>query len=92
MPKKTERADKEFNFQEAYQELEDVIAWFERDDLDLEEGLAKFERGLELAKRCQERLAKVNQRVEEINAKFSDLAKEPRNTKLIEDDADEPAF
>lgn len=81
MPKKT---DKEVNFKEAYEELESIVAWFEREDIDLEEGLQKFERGLALAKQCQERLQGVAARVEEISAKFGDLAKEPKQPRLDE--------
>ena len=39
-----------------------------------EEGLKKFERGLELAKRCRLRLAEVENKVVRIKEKFSDFA------------------
>lgn len=92
MPKKPEKKSDEFNFNEAYAELEKIVAWFERDDLDLEEGLKKFERGLELAKRCKERLNQVSRNVEEISAKFGDLAKEPKGARLGGEADGEPNF
>lgn len=74
MPKpKQETRDKNFNFGEAYKELEEIISWFEREDADLEEGLRKFERGLQLAKACKERLKEVENKVVEIKAKFGEL-------------------
>lgn len=64
---------KKFNFGEAYQELEKIVDWFERDNADLDEGIAKFERGLELAQKCKERLKEVENKVVAIKAKFGEL-------------------
>ncbi len=73
MPKmKTEK----FDFGASYEELEDIIAWFEREEVDLEEGLRKFERGLQLAKLCKDRLKEVENRVSEIKAKFGESDRE----------------
>lgn len=63
-------AKKEINFAKAFEELEAITAWFERDGTDLDEGLKKFERGLELAKFCKEKLADVEIKVETIKKKF----------------------
>ena len=62
------------NFAEAFKELEDIVHWFESSEVDLEEGLQKFERGLELAKRCRMRLKDVENKVTQIKAKFAALA------------------
>ena len=62
-----------FNFGEAFAELEKITGWFEKEEIDLEEGIAKFERGLELAAKLKSRLKEVENRVEEIKVKFSDL-------------------
>ncbi len=59
-----------FEFGKAYEELEEIIAWFESDDVDLDAGLEKFERGLTLAQACRERLKDVENKVTEIKAKF----------------------
>lgn len=60
------------NFSEAFAELEAITAWFETGDVDLDEGLKKFERGLELAKVCKAKLAEVENKVVELKKKFSD--------------------
>lgn len=65
---------KKANFAEAFKELEDIVQWFEASEVDLEEGLKKFERGLELAKKCRGRLAEVENKVAQIKEKFSDFA------------------
>ena len=61
---------KEINFTKAFEELEAITEWFERDGADLDEGLKKFERGLELAKLCKEKLSEVENKVESIKKKF----------------------
>ena len=71
-------------FGEAYKELEGIIAWFENEDVDLEEGLKKFERGLALAKQCKDRLKEVENKVVHIKAKFGALDEE--HTDDSEDD------
>jgi len=58
------------DFSRAYEELEGIVAWFEREDTDLDESLAKFERGLTLVRQCKERLKAVENRVSEIRSKF----------------------
>lgn len=61
---------KQPTFAEAYAELEDIAAWFETEDVDLDKGLERFERGVQLAKLCKERLSEVESRVKEIHAAY----------------------
>lgn len=63
---------KTFNFAKAFEELETITEWFESEEVDLDEGLKKFERGLELAKQCKEKLGEVENKVKEIKEKFAD--------------------
>lgn len=60
-----------FNFSEAFREIEQINEWFQREDLDLEEALQKYERGMELIKRCKERLKEAENKFEEIKRKYS---------------------
>lgn len=60
-----------FNFSEAFRELEEINEWFQREDIDLEEALQKYERGMELIKRCKERLKQAENKFEEIKKKYS---------------------
>lgn len=71
MPKKSKP-----DFAVAFAELEKISEWFETEEIDLDEGLKKFERGLELATECKKKLTEVENKVEEIKKKFSDLAGE----------------
>ena len=61
----------QFNFNKAFAELEQISQALESDDVDLEEGLKKLEKGLELANKCKTRLAEVENKVVEIKKKFS---------------------
>lgn len=62
---------KPFEFEKSLKELEEITAWFESSDVDLDAGLAKFERGMELATELKTHLATVENRVEKIRQKFS---------------------
>jgi exodeoxyribonuclease VII small subunit len=68
---------KPFEFEKALKELEEITAWFESTDVDLDAGLAKFERGMELATELKTHLASVENRVEKIRQRFSAKAAEP---------------
>jgi exodeoxyribonuclease VII small subunit len=66
----TASKSKSVNFAKAFEELEAITEWFEQSEVDLDEGLKKFERGLELAKACKEKLSEVENKVKEIRKKF----------------------
>ena len=57
-------------FAKAFEELESITRWFERDDVDLEEGIEKFERGMVLASDLRQRLQSAEVKIEAIRAKF----------------------
>lgn len=63
-------AQKKTSFATQFAELEAITTWFERDNVDLEEGIAKFERGMQLAKELRERLRTAEVKIEEIRKKF----------------------
>lgn len=54
---------KKISFRDQLAELEAITEWFERGDVDLDEGLKKYERGLVLAASCRDRLAQIEQTV-----------------------------
>ena len=62
---------KPFHFEQALRELEEITTWFESSNVDLDQGLAKFERGMELAAQLKEHLRGVENRVEKIKQRFS---------------------
>jgi exodeoxyribonuclease VII small subunit len=60
------------NFAKAFEELEEITRWFDsQDQLDLDNGLKQFERGLELASELKQKLSEVENKVEEIKKKFA---------------------
>jgi len=63
--------EEKFNFTKAYQEVEEINDWFQKEDIDLDEALEKFQRGMDLIKKCKERLKDVQNRFEEIKKKYS---------------------
>lgn len=65
-------AKKQPTFAQAFSELEELTQWFENEDVDLDEGLKKFERGLELADVCKKKLAEVENKVKTLKKKFED--------------------
>ena len=58
----------ELSFEEALQALEETVSSLEAGDFTLEESLALFERGQELAAFCNERLENASLRVEQLTA------------------------
>lgn len=68
---KTQKTKKEDSFQVAFDELENIVKQFEKGTGDLDESLKLYERGLELAAVCKKRLLAVENRVQEIDKKFS---------------------
>jgi len=64
-------AEEKFNFTKAYQEIEEINKWFQKEDIDLDEALKKYKRGMELVKKCKERLQNTENTFEEIKQKYS---------------------
>ncbi|WP_193161715.1 exodeoxyribonuclease VII small subunit [Microbulbifer hainanensis] len=50
-------------FEQALEELEQLVDRLEAGDLPLEEALADFERGVKLTRECQQKLASAEQKV-----------------------------
>ena len=62
MPKKKTDID----FAKGFSELEEIAAWFESGEPDLEEGLKKFERASELTAALKLRLEQAENKMKEI--------------------------
>lgn len=54
------------SFEERFRELEETVRKLEQGDLDLETSLALFERGIQLARRCEEMLDQAELKVHEL--------------------------
>jgi exodeoxyribonuclease VII small subunit len=58
--------DKPESFESLFRELESTVAKLEQGDLSLDESLALFQRGMELAKKCGEMLDAAELRLKEL--------------------------
>lgn len=54
----------------AFKELEEISAWFEQAEPDLDEGLKRFERAMELSAALRERLQEAENTIKEIKVKY----------------------
>lgn len=66
MPPKTKKASAERSYEQAYSELQEIVAKLESGDLPLEESLALYERGQVLAKTCAALLEKAELRIRQL--------------------------
>lgn len=73
---------KQLSFGQTFSQLERLTEELESETIDLDEAIAKFERGLQLAQQLKAKLRSVEQRVEKIRERF-DAAELPAD--------DEPA-
>ena len=73
----TSKKAKSVDFEQALGELETVVERLEHGELPLDEALKQFERGIELARGCQDALKQAEQRVEILLKKNPDAEPEP---------------
>ena len=66
MAKTETKSIEKLSYEEAFGELENIVAALESGDQPLEEALALFERGEKLTKHCAELLAKAELKVQEL--------------------------
>lgn len=57
---------KELNLNDAFKRLEEITSQIEKDDLDLEKSIPLMKEGLELAKFIKQKLASLENEIEEI--------------------------
>ena len=60
----TPKKSPSFNFESALAELSQLVDAMENNQLDLEDSLKKFERGIELTRLCQQALQAAEQKVQ----------------------------
>lgn len=65
------------DFETALAELEKIVEKMESGEQSLEEALKSFQRGIELARACQQGLREAEQRVEKLVSKNGELIAEP---------------
>lgn len=65
------------HFEKSMAELEEIVTQLEKGELPLEESLKRFEKGITLARQCQDVLNQAEQKIEMLaasNAKGSEIA------------------
>lgn len=60
------QAAEEMSYEQAFEELEAIVEMLENDELELEEALARFERGRSLAARCSDLLESAELKLREL--------------------------
>lgn len=58
------------SFQQRLADLNAIVAWFETEDMDIDEALKQYEKGLELIKELNDYLKTAKNKVEAIKLKF----------------------
>tara|TARA_B100000427_G_C15184393_1_gene453101 strand:+ start:176 stop:415 length:240 start_codon:yes stop_codon:yes gene_type:complete len=59
---------KDLSFEQALNELEEIVNSLERGDVSLEDAIKAYERGSELKNQCEKRLKEAKMKVEKIQA------------------------
>ena len=69
-------AEKDKSFEEELEALENIVKALEDGEFTLEESLKKFEEGIAIYRRCNEKLKNAVQRVEKLSEKDGEITKE----------------
>ena len=67
----------DINFEKALEELEGIVEDLESGDLSLENSLKSFEKGIKLARQCQEQLSKAELQVRKLIEENGELKTAP---------------
>ena len=67
----------DINFEEALQKLETIVEGLESGELSLENSLKSFEKGIKLARQCQEKLSKAELQVQKLIEEDGELKTTP---------------
>lgn len=51
-------------------ELDELVAWFDQPDIDLDEALQKFEQGIKLTEEIKKRLAEAENKINVLKQRF----------------------
>lgn len=69
-PSEKKKSAQPDNLAQAFEELETIAQEFEQGDIDLEKGIPRFKRGLELSSYLKKRLQEIENEIEEIKIAF----------------------
>lgn len=58
------------NINQQFNELNEILAWFEQPNVDVEEALSKFEQGIKLTEEIKKRLDVAENKIKVLKQKF----------------------
>ncbi|MGG6309706.1 exodeoxyribonuclease VII small subunit [Paenibacillus macerans] len=67
----------EIHFEEAMNQLEDIVSQLERGDVPLEKAIDLFQQGMQLSQLCSQKLAQVERKIEMIVEEDGEIGKQP---------------
>ncbi len=70
-------AVEKMEFEACFQELESLVEQFERGQMSLSESVTRFERGMQLLKRCSRQLSDAEKKVAELLTRISPADMDP---------------
>ncbi len=87
----TKKSKKDNNLDQAFVELEEIVAEFEQGEVDLEKSINKFKKGLKLAKFLKKKLSQMENEIKEVKADYSKMEldeadEEPSETEELNQD------
>ena len=59
---------KQIHFEQSITELQDIVTQLEKGELSLDDSLKQFEKGISIARVCQEVLNQAEQKIEQLSA------------------------
>ena len=62
----------DLSFEDALEQLEEIVNKLENEDVSLEESVNLYERGMELSKYCTNTLENAEQRIEKVNKRLNE--------------------
>lgn len=80
----------ELNLNTAFAELEKIVSQFEHEEVDLEQSLPQFKRGLELAQFLKQRLGQLENEIKTVKAEFEATESKTKTSTAQETDGDLP--
>lgn len=75
------------NFEDAMNQLEEIVSQLERGDVPLEQAIELFQKGMQLSQVCSQKLSQVERKIEMIVESDGEIVKKPFNPLSEESDS-----
>lgn len=76
----SKETEQELTFEQALERLEGIVKAMEQGELPLEQAIADFQEGMQLARVCREKLDQAEQKIEMLVQEAGSLTKKPFTT------------